>query len=102
MSDMSCSVWLELRNNDQKILIGTAYREFSDLTNTTQMSINQQQERWKIFMSQVEKASGESFMICLGDFNIDLEKWEDSKHYQKNIAKDYQLMIGNCGLEIYS
>ena len=57
MSDMFCSVWLELRNNSQKILIGTAYREFSDLTNTTQMSIKQQQEKWQIFMSQVEKAS---------------------------------------------
>ena len=53
-------------------------------------------------MSQVDKASEESFIICLGDFNIDLEKWEDCKYYQKNIAKDYQLMIGNCGLEIYN
>ena len=67
MSDMFCSVWLELRNNSQKILIGTAYREFSDLTITTQMSIKQQQEKCQFFMSHVEKASEESFIICLGD-----------------------------------
>ena len=102
MSDMFSSVWLEIRNNGQKILICTAYREFSDLTNKDQMSINQQHERWKIFRSQVEKASKESFILCLGDFNIDLEKWENSTYYQKNIAQDYQMMLGMCGLKIFN
>ena len=100
MSDMFSSDWLEIRNNGQKILICTAYCEFSDLTNKDQMSINQQHERWKIFRSQVEKASKESFILCLGDFNIDLEKWENSTYYQKNIAQDYQMMLGMCGLKI--
>ena len=60
MSDMFSSVWLEIRNNAQKILICKAYREFSDLTNKDQLSINQQHERWKIFQSQLDKASKES------------------------------------------
>ena len=38
--------------------------------------------------------------VCLGDFNIDLEKWEDSNYYQKNIAKEYQMMLGMCGLKV--
>ena len=32
--------------------------------------------------------------------NIDLEKLEDSSYYQKKVADDYQLLIGECGLEL--
>ena len=34
--------------------------------------------------------------------NIDLEKWEDLKYYQKKQAEKYQSLIGECGLEIIS
>ena len=64
------------------------------------MSLNQQLERWKIFQSQVEKATIEGLILCLGDMNIDLKKWEDTTYYQKKIAGEYQLMIGEYGLKL--
>ena len=32
--------------------------------------------------------------------NVDLLKWGDFNYYQKNLASQYQLMIGKCGLEL--
>ena len=32
--------------------------------------------------------------------NIDLEKMEDQTYYLRKLAKEYQLMIGECGLKI--
>ena len=78
MSELFSSVWLELKSKNQKILICASYRKFNDLVNKEQMSLNQQLERWKIFQSQVEKASVEGLILCLGDMNSDLVKWEES------------------------
>ena len=102
MSELFSSVWLELKSRSQKILICSAYREFSDLINKEQMSVNQQLERWEIFCTQVQKASKEGLILCVGDFNIDLEKWEETTYYQKKLAQEYQSMIGKCGLELYN
>ena len=57
MSNLIPNVWMELKGTtNQKILICTLYREFSDLTGHGQLSIEQQIERWKIFHTQVEQA----------------------------------------------
>ena len=100
MSELFSSVWLEVRANSQKILICTLYQEFSDLTKKEKMSMKQQIERWKIFQSQVSKASKEGLILGIGDMNIDLEKLEESSYYQKKFAEEYQLLIGECGLDL--
>ena len=76
------------------------YREFNNLTNKGPMTINQQLDRLRIFHSQIEKASTEGLLLSIGDMNIDLEKWEDPMYYLKNLAEEYQSLIGECGLEI--
>lgn len=100
MSEMFSSVWLQIKAKSQKILICALYREFSDLTNNEQMSINQQLERWKIFQSQVEKATKEGLILTIGDMNIDIRKLEETTYYLKKVAEEYQLLIGKCGLEL--
>ena len=102
MLELFSSTWLELKDRSQKILICTAYLEFSDLSNKEQMSINKQIERWEIFRTQVGKASKKGLVLFVGDFNIDLEKWEDTTYYQKKIAQEYQLLIGKTGLELFN
>ena len=64
------------------------------------MSITQQLERLELLHSQIEKASKEGLILIIGDMNINLQKWEDPKYYQKQQAEKYQSIIGECGLEI--
>ena len=100
MSEFLSTVWLEVRTKSQKILINVTYREFSDLTKKGQLTINEQIERLKILHLQLQKASKEGLIVILGDMNINLEQWEDSTYYLKKIAEEYQLLIGQCGLEL--
>ena len=76
------------------------YQEFSDLTSKGQMSIIEQLERLKLFHLQVDKASNEGSILVIGDMNINLQQWDDSKYYLKKLAEEYQSMIGECGLEL--
>ena len=76
------------------------YQEFSDLTSKGQMSIIEQLERLKLFHLQVDKVSKEGSILVIGDMNINLEQWDDSKYYLKKLAEEYQSMIGECGLEL--
>ena len=48
--------------------------------------------------AQIEVAIKEGLVIVIGDMNIDLKKW-DLPEINKT-AEDYQLMIGECGLEL--
>ena len=100
MSNVLSNVWLEVNAARQKTLICFIYREFSDLTSRGQLTIEQQLENWKIFHSQVEKASTEGLILGIGDMNIDLEKLEESTYYLKKLAEEHQSMIGECGLEL--
>ena len=100
MSNQLSSVWLEIKGKGQKILICTIYREFSDLTRKGQMSINDQIERLHILQSQIEQATKEGLVLCIGDMNVDISKMEDPTYYLRNLAEEYQLMIGMCGLEL--
>ena len=70
-------MWIEIQGKHQKILICTAYREFSDLVTPGQMSGTEQRERWKLFMDQAKSASKEGLVLVIGDLNLDLEKFED-------------------------
>ena len=63
------------------------------------MTQDQQIERWKIFQSQVEVAAKSGSILCLGDMNIYLEKLEDPSYYLKGLAEEYQMTIGENGLE---
>ena len=64
------------------------------------MSIIEQLERLKLFHLQVDKVSKEGSILVIGDMNINLEQWNDSKYYLKKLAEEYQSMIGECGLEL--
>lgn len=48
----------------------------------------------------MEKASKEGFILLIGDLNIDLLKKEKPQYYLKNLAQEYQTLIGECGLEV--
>ena len=100
MSEYLSNVWLEINGINQKVLICAISREFNDLTGEGQMSITQQLERLELLHSQIEKASKEGLILIIGDMNIDLQKWEDPKYYQKQQAEKYQSIIGESGLEV--
>jgi hypothetical protein len=101
MSKSLSNVWLEIKGENQKVLICTIYREFNDLTGKGPMTIHQQFEKLHILHSQIEKASKEGLVLVIGDMNIDLEKWEDDpNYYQKKQAEVYQSLIGECCLEV--
>ena len=100
MSELLSNVWLEIQGTNKKILICIHYREFSDLTSKGQMTINQQLDRINIFETQVEKATKEGVILMIGDMNINLDQWENSKYYLKKIAKEYQMMLGSHSLEL--
>ena len=76
------------------------YREFNSLTGKGQMTQKEQIDRIKILQIQVEKASKEGLILLIGDLNIDLVKWEKPQYYLKNVAQEYQTLIGECGLEV--
>ena len=91
MSSMVANVWLEIQGINQKMLICLIYHEFNDLT--SKLSIENQIERLKIFSLQIEQATKEGMVLAIGDWNIDLEKFEDSKYYLKKLADEYQTMV---------
>ena len=53
-----------------------------------------------ISVTGIKSIKKEGLILCLGDMNVDLLKWGDFNYYQKNLASQYQLMIGKCGLEL--
>merc|ERR1712242_94504 len=99
MSNQFSSVWLEIKGPIQKILICTLYREFSDRNGQGRYSENEEKERWQIFREQVNRAAKEGLILCLGDYNIDLDKLDDTSYYLKYMAEEYQTLVGECGLE---
>ena len=93
MSDSIQGVWLEIKGKGQKILICTIYREFSDLTRKGQMSINDQIERLHILQSQIEQATKEELVLCIGDMNVNISKMEDPTYYLRNLKRNLQLTM---------
>ena len=57
MFEKLSSVWLELQEANQKILLFTVYKEFSDLVSPGELSDEEQKERWELFMNHVKKGS---------------------------------------------
>ena len=98
MSNTISSVWLELKTKSQKILICTIYREWDNLDGNGPLDTGQHTENLITLQSQIEIAIKEGLVIVIGDMNIDLKKWESQKI--NKTAEDYQLLIGECGLEI--
>ena len=47
----------ELQEANQKILLFTVYKEFSDLVSPGELSDEEQKERWELFMNHVKKGS---------------------------------------------
>ena len=100
MSSLLSTVWLEIKGNNQKVLVCVMYREFNDLTKMGPLSIDEQVDRLKIFHLQVEQASKEGLILVIGDMNIDIENWENSRYYLKKVAEEYQSLLGECGLKL--
>ena len=69
------SIWLQLGFKGQKkILVGGLYRVWQNLgqANQESLTVNSQLARWKIFLTQWEKALGEGReTIVLGDLNLE-------------------------------
>ena len=101
MSPLLCSVWLETTAKDgKKVLLSFIYREFNDLADNGKLSIPQQVERMQIFNTQIDKAYKEGLVVCMGDFNINLEKYSSPSYYLKPVAEEYQKTISNFGLSV--
>ena len=76
------------------------YREFNDLAECGKLSITQQAERMQVFNTQLERATIEGLVVCMGDFNINLEKYLSPTFYLRAVADEYQKTISNCGLSL--
>ena len=98
MSNSISTVWIEMDTKSQKILICTIYREWNNLDGNGPLDTNQHSENMLTLKAQIEVAIKEGLVIVIGDMNIDLKKW-DLPGINKT-AEDYQLMIGECGLEL--
>ena len=98
MSNTISSVWLELKTKSQKILICTIYREWDNLDGNGPLNTDQHTENIHTLQPQIEIEIKEGLVIVIGDMNIDLKKWELPKI--NKTAEDYQLLIGECGLEL--
>ena len=55
MFEKLSSVWLELQEANQKILLFTVYKEFSDLVSPGELRDEEQKERWELFMNHVKR-----------------------------------------------
>ena len=98
MSNSISTVWIEMDTKSQKILICTIYREWNNLDGNGPLDTNQHSENMLTLKAQIEVAIKEGLVIVIGDMNIDLKKWELPGI--NKTAEDYQLMIGECGLEL--
>ena len=63
------------------------------------MSDKEQKERWQLFMEQAKIASKEGLVLAIGDFNLDLNRFEDPTYYKKELAEQYQTDLGEGGFE---
>ena len=60
------------------------------------MTPTEQAERFQIITSQIEKAISEGAgVICLGDWNIDLEKMNHESYRLKKVAEVFKSTISN-------
>ena len=51
-----------------------------------------------MFASQIERATTEARVICLGDFNIDKKRLDDNNYYNQKLAKEYESLLGFNGM----
>ena len=56
--------------------------------------------RFEESCTQIEKAASEASIICLGDMNINTNKWNEDDFYLKKLAEKYQACLGSNGLEM--
>ena len=67
----------------------TLYREFNSLTGEeNDQSMPEQIKRFEELCTQIEKAANEASTICLGDMNINLNKWNEDDFYLKKLAEN--------------
>ena len=51
-------------------------------------------------MSQAKEMSKKGLVLTLGDFNLDIERFDDPDYYLKVVSDQYQLDLGEGGFEI--
>ena len=108
-NDLMCkeisSIWVELRAEaDRKTIIGSVYREFDDLSSEeNRKSMPEQNKRWDIFLNQVAKASEErGTILCLGDFNLDSNKWSEKNYERAVMSKNLLHLIETQNMSLVS
>ena len=102
MSPLVSTIWLELSaERGRKTLICGVYREWNNRAGSGQMTPTEQAERFQIITSQIEKAISEGAgVICLGDWNIDLEKMNHESYRLKKVAEVFKSTISNGGMKL--
>ena len=105
--DLMCkeisSIWVELLSpNQSKTLVGSLYREFDDLNSgKASNSLSEQNVRFEIFIDQLQKAGEEKCTIlCLGDFNLDANKWSQESYDKKGMAKNLKNTLTMLNMEL--
>ena len=51
-------------------------------------------------MEQAKLVSKKGLVVALGDFNLDVQRLDDPDYYLKPVSDQYQLDLGEGGLEI--
>ena len=103
-SDIS-SIWIETRSDKgTKTIIGSLYREFNDLSeDENSKSLSEQNERFQTFINQIEKASEErGTIICLGDLNLDSNKWDDTTYGRKTMSNKLKETLEKLNMTLLS
>ena len=86
MNEDIASIWLKISTKGKKtVMLGAIYREHCFIRQpepNNSGQINQQNQRWKMFIDQWVAASTKGDTIVIGDTNLDTNKWAspDSDH----------------------
>ena len=84
------STWLEIGHTRSRWLVGQFYREQSILGQPNSRKLDEQVERFNLFLNGIENLNGWDNCIILGDFNInlDLECTDDNNYMLRNLLFD--------------
>jgi hypothetical protein len=79
-------------------ILGGIYREWTPLLNHAESS-----QRLEILLSQICKATEHSTRVVVhGNFNLDLDRSDDSRYYMESMLKSLSKCTTSAGLETHS
>jgi len=93
------SIWSEIVDGNDKIIVGGVYREWRD--NNKDGSREAQRFRLNIFLGQIERALSEKKRtLVVGDFNLDFSRIGNENYAENYLAKELRNFVESSGLDI--